>query len=258
MYPVLIQFNYFGEPRTITSYGVLAVVGIFTASWLIIRLARARGFEAFDTVNIIALLVVGGILVSLVTHFLIFLPERMAQKSFGALPLGVISWGGVLGGFVAAVFASKLWKIELLRLGDIVIPGVALGFAFGRVGCHLAGCCFGLHYDGPLAMKFTHPLAPAVAAHQPLFPIQLVSAALLLVLSLLLWQIARRNLRPGFAVSAYALLYGAGRFTIEFFRNDARGIFLRLSDAQWYSLVLFLTGAALLFYLRRSKEAYGH
>ena len=60
MHPILFQFNYFGEARTFTTYGVVAVIGIFTASFLIIRLARARGLEVFDTVNILALLVAGG------------------------------------------------------------------------------------------------------------------------------------------------------------------------------------------------------
>jgi phosphatidylglycerol---prolipoprotein diacylglyceryl transferase len=258
MHPVLFQFNYFGETRTFTSYGIAAVIGIFAASFLIIYLARSRGLEVFDTVNILALLVAGGILFSLFTHFLIFLPERLALKKFWDLPLGVISWGGVLGGFFAALFASRLWKIPLLKLGDIVIPGVALGFAFGRVGCHFAGCCYGLHYDGPFSLHFTHPLAPAAAASQPLFPIQLTSAALLLVLSLILLRVLKMKLQPGVAVVVYALLYGAGRFVVEFFRDDARGVWFRFSDAQWYSVFLFATGVALIFYLRRSKEAYGH
>ncbi len=258
MHPVLFQFNYFGETRTFTSYGVAAVIGIFTASVLIVYLARTRGLEVFDTVNILALLVAGGILFSLFTHFLIFLPERMALKKFWDLPLGVISWGGVLGGFFAALFVSRFWKIPLLKLGDIFIPGVALGFAFGRVGCHLAGCCYGLHYEGPLALHFTHPMAPAAAVSQPLFPIQLTSAALLLALTLILLGVLKMNRRPGSVVAVYALLYGAGRFSVEFFRSDARGVWLSFSDAQWYSFFLFATGVALIFYLRRSKEAYGH
>lgn len=262
MHPVLFSVEVSGHVRTITSYGVFAVIGIFIGSFLILRLTRKRGLDAFDTTNILALLVAGGIFVSLVTHFLIFLPERLAQKSFFDLQFGVISWGGVLGGFLTALWISRTWKIPLLKMGDMFLPGVALGFAIGRVGCHLAGCCFGLHYEGPLALTFVHPLAPAAAVHQPLFPIQLLSSLLLVLLCLILLRILRMNLRPGFGVVAYCLLYGAGRFTIEFFRNDPRGVYLGFSDAQWYSLALAGTGLGLLFYWMKGRtapeEIHGH
>lgn len=254
MHPILWQFTYWGETKFITSYGVFAIVGIFAASLLIMRLGRRHGIDAFDSINILALLVAGGILFSLFINFLIFLPERLAHSAFFSYPLGVVSWGGVMGGFFAALWVSRAWKIPLLKLADFTLPGVALGFAFGRIGCHFAGCCFGLHYDGPLNLHFTHPLAPASAVTQPLFPIQLLSALLLLVLCLVLLRILHLNLRHGYVLLAYLLLYGIGRFTIELFRNDARGVFLKLSDAQWYSLLL-LAGAVFLFrHLRREQS----
>jgi phosphatidylglycerol:prolipoprotein diacylglycerol transferase len=259
MYPVLLQFEYFDEARVVTSYGIFAIAAILCASLLIIYLARRRGIAGFDTVNMLALLVAGGILFSLISHFLIFLPERLAQKSFFAFPAGLISWGGVLGGFFAALYVSHFWKIPLLKLGDIFIPGVAFGFAIGRVGCHFAGCCFGVHYEGPLALHFSHPFAPAAAALQPLFPIQLLSALLLFLLSGILLLLLRRNLRVGTVLAAYSLLYGIGRFIIENFRADARRVWVGLSDAQWYSLFLVAAGVALFYFLKRkTKESHGY
>ncbi|HRP69119.1 MAG TPA: prolipoprotein diacylglyceryl transferase [Turneriella sp.] len=265
MHPILFQIEAAGITRTFTTYGVMAVIGIFTGALLSIRIAKKRGYNAFDFTNIIALLVAGGIVVSLFTHFLIFLPERLAAPSFWEMQWGVVSWGGVVGGFLAALYASRAWKIPLLRLGDIVIPGVALGFAFGRLGCFFAGCCYGLHYDGLLHLTFTHPLAPAAMEMQPLFPIQPLSAALLFALCLILLWVVKKQFVEGMAVVVYAILYSIGRFTIEFFRNDPRGIYLHLSDAQWYSLFLFTVGVLLWFYLsRRGKksapheENYGH
>lgn len=256
MHPILFEFRYWGEAKMVTSYGVLAVTGIFAASLLITRLGKRQGIDPFDSINIIALLVAGGILFSLLVHFLIFLPERLAYPAFFRYPLGVVSWGGVAGGFLAALWLSRAWKIPLLKLVDLTLPGVALGFAFGRIGCHLAGCCFGLHYEGPLSLHFTHPLAPASGVVQPLFPIQLLSALLLLALCLVLLRILHLKLRPGYVLLAYLILYGLGRFTIEIFRNDPRGVFLKLSDAQWYSLLL-LAGAVFLFrHLRREQSRF--
>lgn len=254
MYPALMHIEILGQTKTITSYGVLAVLGIVIGSLFITKLGKKRGLDPFDTINIIALLVAGGILFSLCVHFLIFLPERLAYPSFFKYPLGVVSWGGVAGGFLAAIWISRAWKISLLKLADVALPGVALGFAFGRVGCHFAGCCFGLHYDGPLSLHFTHPLAPASGVAQPLFPIQLLSALLLLMLCLILWRILRLNLKHGYVLLAYLVLYGAGRFTVEVFRNDPRGVFLKLSDAQWYSLLLLAAAVLLWRHLKRANS----
>lgn len=258
MYPILYQFSYFGELRSITTYSLFALLGIFVGALLILRLGHRRGIQSFDMVNIIAILVAMGFLISFLVHFLLFLPERLAMRSFFDLPIGIVSWGGVLGGFFAALCLARLWHISILSLGDIAMPGVALGFAIGRIGCHFAGCCFGLHYEGPLHLNFTHLSAPAATVPQPLFPIQLLSALLLFILCLILLRIFLLSVRPGYVIASYALLYSVGRFVIEFFRNDSRRLFAGLSDAQWYSLVLFITGAVLFFYLRRSKEAYGH
>lgn len=254
MHPILIRFRYFGEEKIISAYGVMALVGIVLASWLIIRLARHRGVAAFEAFNFIALFVSGGILFSLLIHFIIFLPERLKAAHFFDYPPGVVSWGGVLGGFFTALWVSRAWKIPLLKLADFTLPGVALGFAFGRIGCHFAGCCFGLHYDGPLSLHFTHPLAPASAVAQPLFPIQLLSALLLFVLCLVLLRILYLNLKPGYVLLAYLVLYGMGRFSVEIFRNDPRGVFLKLSDAQWYSLLLLAAAVFLFRHLKRDTR----
>ncbi|MBS0618869.1 MAG: prolipoprotein diacylglyceryl transferase [Spirochaetes bacterium] len=254
MYPIIVSFEYFGEIRSITTYSLLVIVGIFIATLLIVRLAQRRGIDSFDMASIIALLVASGLLFSLLTHFLLFLPERLAMKSFLAMPVGIISWGGVLGGFFAGLFASRFWKIPLLKLGDIVIPGVPLGFGIGRIGCHFGGCCFGLHYEGPLSLTFTHPMAPAAASAQPLFPIQLLSAALLFILCLILLRVLKMNLRAGMVVVVYAVFYSAGRFVIEFFRDDPHRVLLHMTDAQIYSIFLFSAGAILFTFLRRSKS----
>jgi len=255
VYPTIFELTVSGQSKPITSYGVFALLGIFAGAFVIIYLARQRGIDTFTATNIVVLLVASGILVSLLVNIIIFLPERLSLPHFFDYPIGVVSWGGVLGGFFAGLYISRNWKIPLLELADFSVPGVALGFAFGRVGCHFAGCCFGLHYEGPFALHFTHPIAAASAAAQPLFPIQLLSALLLLYLAILLFVIALRRVQPGWAFFTYMLLYGTGRFVIEFFRADARGIYFGFSDAQWYSLALLVGAFVLYLHLRQTKQS---
>lgn len=253
MHPVLIEFTLSGQTKTITAYGVFAVLGIFLGAFLITYLARKKGIDSFTSVNAIALLVSAGIAMSVIVNLVIFLPIRLSTPNFFDYPVGVVSWGGVLGGALAALYIARSWKIPLLKLADYTVPGVALGFAFGRVGCHFAGCCFGLHYEGPLALHFSHPIAPASTMTQPLFPIQLLSALLLFLLAGLLTAIALKRVREGFGLFTYIVLYALGRFTVEFFRADPRGMYFGFSDAQWYSAFLF-TGAILLYFRLKHKD----
>lgn len=253
MHPVLFEFTLSGQTKTVTSYGVFAVLGIFLGAFLITYLARKKGVDTFTSVNSIALLVSAGIAMSVVVNLVIFLPIRLSTPHFFDYPVGVVSWGGVLGGALAALYISRAWKIPLLKLADYTVPGVALGFAFGRIGCHFAGCCFGLHYEGPLALHFSHPMAPAATMTQPLFPIQLLSALLLFLLAGLLTVMALKRVRAGWGLFAYMTLYALGRFTVEFFRADPRGMYFGFSDAQWYSMALLL-GAIFLYLHLKHKD----
>jgi phosphatidylglycerol---prolipoprotein diacylglyceryl transferase len=185
---------------------------------------------------------------------MVFLPQRLKAVSFFSYPFGVVSWGGVVGGFITAVLVSRLWKLELLKMADLIIPSVTLGFAFGRLGCFFAGCCYGMHYEGPASQVFGHPLAPATLELQPLFPAQIISAVFLFLLTYVLWRIGGRNGKPGHVLLAYAFLYGMGRFVIEFVRNDPRFFLWGLSDGQLYSLFLIAFGLGMLFYRRRSRQ----
>ena len=134
-------------------------------------------------------------------------------------------------------------------------PGVALGHVIGRLGCVMAGCCWGRPTGLPWGITFTDPFASAnvgtplgVALH----PTQLYDAGAELAILVLLLATERKGRPfPGRTFWGYLLLYAVSRFVIELFRGDPRGMVLGVSTSQFVSLVLGPLSLLMLVLLSR-------
>ncbi|MFR0732977.1 MAG: prolipoprotein diacylglyceryl transferase family protein [Oscillospiraceae bacterium] len=160
---------------------------------------------------------------------------------------GSVFYGGLLGASWRALLYLAPEGAALGPLGQPDSPGHPLFHVFGRVGCFLGGCCYGL----PSAWGFVYRYSPVAEANGvSRFPVQLVEAAWNLVLFLLLARLQRRGRDR--LLPLYLALYAPARFLLEFLRGDAyRGIFLGLSTSQWISLFLF---PAALYALLRPRN----
>jgi phosphatidylglycerol:prolipoprotein diacylglycerol transferase len=174
---------------------------------------------------------------------------------------GGVWYGGFLGGLAAGLFLVRRYRLPFWKATDAFAPGVALGQSVGRLGCFAAGCCWGDSCEQPWAVVFPEAAAQAtgVPAGVPLHPTQLYeSAAALLIFLFLVW-LHRRKRADGQVLAAYAALYGATRFTIEFFRDDPRGdiagltTLTGLSTSQLISLFVFAGGV--VFLILRGRRA---
>ena len=237
-------------PLTVHGYGLMIGLGIIAALSLSWRRARRKGLDEENVTSLGLVILLSGILGAKVFFLLTCFDQVKAD------PLGALGSEGfvVYGGLVFGLAAAWLWcRRKGTRMGvwtDLVIPGVAGAQGFGRVGCFLAGCCYGAPTSSRLGVVFpAESLAPAGVR---LWPTQLFSAAgdFLLMGALLLLD--RREGPPGRLTGWYLLLYGIGRFLVELLRDDPRGSVGPLSTSQFISLFFVLAGTALL--LRGRKE----
>ena len=140
---------------------------------------------------------------------------------------------------------------------DAFAPGIVLGQAVGRVGCLLAGCCYGHPTDHPWGITFTDPIA-ATNVGTPLgvslHPTQLYeSFAAILILAFLLLLERKGRTFNGRTFWTYLLLYPVARFLIEFLRGDPRGtVFDVLSTSQFVSVLLIPLSVIMLLVLSRT------
>ncbi len=156
---------------------------------------------------------------------------------------GATFYGGAIFGCIlwaAMLFLLRRRSVPVSEWFDALAPGIAAGHAIGRVGCFLGGCCYGLPTDLPVGVVFPEGSLPyAQYGAVPLHPTQLYEAGLLVLIFLVLMTMPRKGAFP-----RYVILYGAGRFLIEFLRADDRGALpaLPFSPAQAISLMLILIG----------------
>jgi phosphatidylglycerol:prolipoprotein diacylglycerol transferase len=178
---------------------------------------------------------------------------------------GLTYYGGFIGGAAAAWFLLKRDSFPFWKAADLAGVFVAVGLAFGRMGCLMAGCCFGAVCDLPWAMSFPwrsaaseeqfkdHLLGSAKMWSLPVHPTQVYESAASLGIAIfcLAWVQPRKRY-DGQVFAAFLALYAVARFLIEFLRRDDRGGVVGLSTSQLLGIAL--VAAAALIHLRFSRR----
>ena len=254
MHPVLFDFHGF----TIYSYGVLLAAAYLLGLQFALIRARKRGLDPQRVMDlgiwIIVSALVGAKLLLLVVDFKQFTGHP--RDMLGLARSGGVFYGGLIAAVVVALIYLRRHKMPLWTTTDVFAPGIALGHIVGRLGCLLAGCCFGRPTTVRWAITFTDPAAATNVGTPlgiPLHPTQLYEAGteLLILLFLLAWERRGRPF-PGRTFWSYMLLYGVSRFVIEFYRGDSRGVvFNSLSTSQFVSVLLVPLSIVMLILLSR-------
>ncbi len=241
-------------PLTLHMYGIMIAVGFIAALILCIRRGKKRGLseDAFYGIFVCALL--GGIVGSKVLYWIVSIPQIIQDPSILLdFRNGFVVYGGIIGGIVASWIYLRVKKRNFLDYFDVVMPSVALAQGFGRLGCFFAGCCYGRETDSPFHIMFTHSdFAPNGVW---LIPTQLMSSAGDFLIALFLISFSTWNPKKGRVGALYLILYGCGRFVIEFFRGDPRGSVGALSTSQLISLVIVAAGVILFFLFPKMAQA---
>ena len=239
-------------PLTVHGYGLMIGLGVVFALSLAWHRADERGIPQNDVTKIAALLVIFGFLGAKVLFILVEFRHFLSDPLSTLGSEGFVVYGGILAGLAALWIYCRKTRTSLLRWLDLMLPPVAVGQGFGRLGCFMAGCCYGKPTTSPLGVVF--PSSGFAPAGIPLWPVQLFSAGGDFLLAGLMLLLDRKKGYDGRLTVCYLLSYGVGRFLIEFLRDDARGSVGLLSTSQFISLFVVAGAAALWATLNFRKE----
>jgi phosphatidylglycerol:prolipoprotein diacylglycerol transferase len=175
---------------------------------------------------------------------------------------GLAYYGGLIGASAVAWALLRRDRFPFWKAADMAGFAVPLGLAFGRLGCLMAGCCFGAVCQLPWAISFPWRSAASEAefkAHLlptsrmwslPVHPTQIYeSAASLGIAALCLVWVHPRKRYDGQVFATFLAVYAVARFLLEVLRRDDRGSIAGLSTSQALGLPL-LAGAAAIHLLR--------
>lgn len=259
MYPTILIFG-----RTVGAYALCAIVGLIVCAVVANTIGKSHGI-AFEDIILLMLvavvgLTVGGHLLYAVTNLtdIVAILSRIGVTDLRILikqlvPYfsGSVYYGGFLGGTAAlAIYTTASRSVPRQTAYDLWAVCVPLFHCFGRIGCFLGGCCYGIESSFGF-VTWTNAINPAINGVRR-FPVALVEAVCNLGIFVILLVLQKRQKETGRLLSIYLLLYAPIRFLLEFLRGDAvRGFWLCFSTSQWISIVLFGIGIVGLTVHRR-------
>jgi len=197
MFPAL-RFVVGATQIVLSLHGLAIIVGVAAGALLAVRRARDPG-AVLGVVAVVAIAALAG------AHALFVLLR-------GGPTGGLASTGGIAAGLGAAWLVARLGRRPAAEVLDAVVPAGLLALAIGRVGCFLAGCCYG----GPTALPWgvVFPDLGPVARH----PLQLYSAAADFGL---LAMLPVRAAVPGAVACRACIGFGVVRAALECLRDPA-------------------------------------
>jgi len=244
---------------TIHGYGLMTGIGIVMA-YLDAdhRAKKAPKERMLDSDYILSLFIfclLFGYLAAKILYWITILPQIIQNpRILLDISDGFVVYGGIIGGLLTVVVYCKRKKLPIFSYMDHLFPSVALAQGFGRIGCFLAGCCYGNETSGSCYIMFSHSDFAPNGIH--LIPTQLISSGLDFLNYFVLILLAKRNKVSGRIAAFYLIFYSAGRFVIEFFRGDLiRGSVGALSTSQFISIFVAALGVVMLVLLGKKGNS---
>jgi phosphatidylglycerol---prolipoprotein diacylglyceryl transferase len=222
-----------------------------------VRMGRAQGFSTQQVMDMAFVMMLWAIVGSRAMY---------ALMNFGYYldhPLDVLKiWQGGLvfsGGLVAVAVAMSLYlrrnHLSFWKVGDLWAPAIALGQGIGRIGCFMAGCCYGRPTNLPWSVVFKDPQALAPQGI-PLHPSQLYDFLSGVLIFLILLFIGLKKRYKGQVFVWFLILHSTARLFTERFRGDDRGMILgtQMTITQGLAILILLAGLVALFVLRSHHD----
>ena len=258
---MLGSFNFFG--KEIGYYPLMALIGALTAGVFCFITAKKRGLNEVKMVFLLLFsaigIFLGGHILFGITNIGIF-GAFLNVKDFSQFLYvfttifgGQVFYGGLIGGIIAGSVYAKATRLNnFADYTDIAAAAIPLFHCFGRIGCFLGGCCYGI--ESEFGFTFEHALIEQANGVNR-FPVQLLEAGFNLALFLVLWQLLRKNKLKNHLLSLYLIVYPIGRFCFEFLRGDEyRGFLFGLSTSQIISILLIIGTVAYELYRKFFKK----
>ena len=238
-------------------YGIMIAIGIVCCFLLLFYYGKKRKIDSkfidFVFYNAIAAIALGFFSAALFQATYNYIDNPEGGFDLGG---GITFIGGLIGGvatFLILYFIfRKKFEGKLLDILSFAPCCITIAHAFGRVGCFMAGCCYGKETDSFLGVQF-----PSLSG--PVHPTQLYEAVFLFVLCAVIFLLVMKwNFKHG--LSVYLIAYGIFRFFIEYLRDDYVGDFIPgIRPSQFWSILMTIAGVGLIFLVeyawKRRKQA---
>jgi phosphatidylglycerol---prolipoprotein diacylglyceryl transferase len=240
-------------PLTLQTFGMMFALGFIGACVLVARRLIELGKPVDWAYEVIFAALAGGFIGArvyyMVQHWDTVNDDLLGNVFSGE---GLVWYGGVVGGAIAVVLVARYRGFLGLPLLDLTAPGLALGYAIGRIGCQLSGDGdYGTPSDIPWGMSYPDGTVPTT---DQVHPTPIYEALSMGFVAWLLWR-WRDRFRPGLLFALYLVFAGVERFLVEFVRRNDE-VLAGLTAAQLQSLVMIVAGGVWFALASRRRAVF--
>ncbi|NIA04231.1 MAG: prolipoprotein diacylglyceryl transferase, partial [Nitrospiraceae bacterium] len=260
-------------------YSLMYIIGFFISYFMILYLIKKkhikiseRDFEIFILVVFFSAIAGGRLFYAFFYDIVGTLAHPLSI--FYTWQGGMSFHGGLIGGLIGGIWYAKHKKWPILKLLDIAMPPLALSLFFGRIGNFLNGELYGRVTSASFPLAIYYVSAPDKGT-LPRYPSELFQATQELITFIILWIIITKvsknphkkgsfyfskKLKPGFLFGLFIMIYGGGRFILEFFRqpDPQMGIggfyFGWMTAGQILCLIMIVFGIFYFYFLYTKKN----
>lgn len=239
MYPNLFKIGSF----TISSYGFMSAFGFLLAVFVAILRVKKTNIPVKNIIDLSLYILISGLVGARLFHKFQHINSYDSISDFlNIFNGGLAYYGGFIFAFVVGVIYLLLKKLPIGKTADTVAPSLAIGEGIGRIGCFLAGCCFGKPTN--LSYGVTYPknsFTYGVIGSQTVHPTQIYSAIALFCIFGILLLIQKCMKFNGHLFLTFLIFHSLYRFTIDFFRYyTPEEHIIMLTISQFISIIIAL------------------
>ena len=243
---------------TLYWYGVLVAAGFLAGLWTASRRGLRERIPPEAIIDLSPWLIGGAIIGARTLYVISYWREYFVAKPIWEVLMvrhgGLVFYGGLIGAALTTIAYARVKRLSLWKIADVLAPSIALGHAFGRVGCLMNGCCYGRPTNLPWGICFppTHETGGV-----PVHPTEIYEAVLNLALYAALAWAYRRKKFDGQIFATYLVSYALLRAFVEMFRGDYAVYYVNgwFTPGQLVSFGLLAAGLGLFWKLPRQLAA---
>jgi len=251
MYPILFRFYvpFLRSPIELRSYGLMIALGVVAGYFVSRRLAKKLGLSDDNFLDLLILLLIfciigAKIMYVLTNDFSFYLHNPLEIILSGGQ--GLSFFGIVIAAIIVGWFYAKRRKVNFWGLLDVMAGGVLIGYAIGRIGCFLNGCCVGIPTESWFAFRFN----PSDFLR---IPTQLFTSILALIFFFVVLKVEKTKRFYGKTAGAFLISYSIITFFVEFWRDITNKLLPLLSWNQVSALIMIPAVIVMMVWLSRTQ-----
>lgn len=257
MFPI---FHLFG--KEIPMYAFMAVVGLLTAGFIFCRRISKSGLDDNEAILFLFVLAlgmyIGGPILFAVTnakYWYLFTKVQTLKEFwtvFSFIFSGSVFYGGLICAFIFGLIYIKIRKLPRDIYMDNAAMFAPLFHGFARIGCFLAGCCYGVESNFGFSAKGN---TISDIGEVTRFPVQLLESLCNFIIAAIIFLLLKKGILRGKVFYLYLAIYAVVRFFDEFLRGDKiRGFIFGFSTSQFISIFVEIFALTLLFIIPLIKK----